>query len=102
MDDYKQYLKSAVASLLQMPYQVRAKVLTSSTYGDPQKRRRLILVAARSDCLLPAMPPPTHRPGLLPIMTCKDALQMFEKHVPGSSRSYGLSSLIIQLSLIML
>jgi len=89
LDEYKGYLQSIVASLLQMGYQVRGRVLTSSAYGDPQKRRRLILAAARSDCMLPVMPPPTHGPGLLPIKTCKDALQMLEKHAPSSSKSSG-------------
>ncbi len=91
LEDYKGYLQSVVENLLQMSYQVRVKVLTSSCYGDPQKRRRLILVAARGDCLLPEMPPPTHGdgPGLIPTMTCEDALHMFEKHPPSSSRSCG-------------
>jgi DNA (cytosine-5)-methyltransferase 1 len=90
LEDFKGYLQSVVADLLQMSYQVRVKVLISSSYGDPQKRRRLILVAARSDCLLPDMPLPTHgeRP-LLPIKTCKDALQMFEKHYPATASSSG-------------
>lgn len=87
--EYKRYLQCVVASLLQLGYQVRVKVLTSSSYGDPQKRRRLILLAARSDCLLPQMPTVTHGPGLLPIKTCKEALQMFEKHEPTSRKSSG-------------
>lgn len=89
LDDYVGYLKSVVTSLLQMGYQVRCKVLTSSAYGDPQKRRRLILLAARGDCMLPVMPAPTNGPGLLPIKTCKDALRILEKHDPSSSRSSG-------------
>jgi hypothetical protein len=74
-----------------MSYQVRVKVLTSSCYGDPQKRRRLILVAACGDCLLLERPPPTHGDGLglILTMTYKDALHMFEKHPPSSSRSCG-------------
>jgi DNA (cytosine-5)-methyltransferase 1 len=91
LEDYKGYLQSVVSDLLRLSYQVRVKVLTSSCYGDPQKRRRLILVAARGDCLLPEMPPPTHGegPGLVPTVTCEDALQMFEGHHPSSSKSCG-------------
>merc|ERR1711935_488951 len=74
---------------MQMGYQVRCKVLTSSAYGDPQKRRRLILLAARGDCMLPVMPAPTNGPGLLSIKTCKDALRILEKYEPSSSRSSG-------------
>ncbi len=91
LEDYKGYLQLVVENLLQMSCQVRVKVLTSSCYGDPQKRQRLILVVVCGDCLLPEMPPPTHGdgPGLIPTMTCKDALHMFEKYPPSSSRSCG-------------
>ena len=57
--------------------------------GDPQRRRRLILLAARNDCKLPDMPEPTHGPNLLPIMTCGDALQQFEKETPTKPTSCG-------------
>jgi site-specific DNA-cytosine methylase len=61
-------------------------VLSTSGY----LRRRLILLAARSDCKLPQMPSPTHNgPGLLPVKTCKEALQMFEKDSPTSTKSCG-------------
>jgi DNA (cytosine-5)-methyltransferase 1 len=76
-----------VSNLLILGYQVRVNVLSSEQYGDPQKRRRLILLAARSDCKLPEMPQPTHGPGRLPIMTCKDALNMFENELPKSKSS---------------
>ena len=89
VEDYKHYLQSVVCDLLVLGYQVRVQILTASSYGDPQKRRRLILVAARGDVLLPAMPSPTHGPGLLPIVTCKDALRVLEEHPPSSSRSAG-------------
>jgi len=89
LDDYKHYLQTVVTDLLVMGYQVRVQILTASSYGDPQKRRRLILVAARGDCLLPTMPSPTHGPGLLPIVTCKDALRVLEEHPPSSSRTAG-------------
>jgi DNA (cytosine-5)-methyltransferase 1 len=89
LDEYKEYLQSVVANLLAMAYQVRVQILTASSYGDPQKRRRLIVIAARCDCLLPAMPSPTHGTGLLPVKTCKDALCVLDGHAPTSSRSVG-------------
>lgn len=89
MEDFKGYLKSVVVSLLQIGYQVRVKVLSAEKYGDPQKRRRLILLAARNDCTLPEMPEPSHGPGLLPIVTCKDVLRNLEKEQPTKSKSCG-------------
>lgn len=87
LEDYKVYLQSIVSGLLKLSYQVRVHILNSSSYGDPQNRRRLIIMTARGDCRLPDMPSPTHGigPGLLPIKTCKDAIQIFEKHDPSKS-----------------
>jgi DNA (cytosine-5)-methyltransferase 1 len=62
LEDYKGYLQSVVENLLQMSHQVRVKVLTLSCYGNPQKRGRLILVAACGNCLLPERPAPTVGP----------------------------------------
>ncbi|KAL7515579.1 hypothetical protein ACHAXN_012739, partial [Cyclotella atomus] len=89
LDDFKGYLKSVVNSLLHMKYQIRVQVLSSEKYGDPQKRRRLILLAARNDCKLPDMPEPTHGVGLHPIVTSKDVLQKFERDSPTKSSSCG-------------
>jgi len=97
---HKEYLKSIVSQLLQLEYQVSAKVLTASDFGDPQRRRRLILVAARKDCILPQLPSPTHGAvsldatktglnALLPIKTCKDALKQLEKHEPTTTKTCG-------------
>ena len=74
---------------MQIGYQLRVKVLSSEKYGDPQRRRRLIILAARNDVKLPDMPEPTHGHDLLPIMTCKDALQKFEGELPTKSKSCG-------------
>ena len=89
LDDFKRYLQSVASNLLAMSYQVRVEVLGSHLYGDPQRRRRLILWASRKDCLMPSSPSPTHGIDLLPVKTTKDALQMLEKYDPASSRSSG-------------
>lgn len=89
LEDFKGYLKSVVRSFLQIGYQVRVEVLSAEKYGDPQRRRRLILLAARNDCKLPDMPEPSHGPGLLPIVSSKDALQKFERDTPTKSSSCG-------------
>jgi len=89
VSEHSTYLKTLVAHLLQLNYQVRAKVLTSSDYGDPQRRRRLILIAARQNTILPQFPSPTHGPGLLPLKTCKDALKLFETHDPSFVKHSG-------------
>lgn len=96
--DFKGYLKSVVASLLSMQYQVRVQVYNASSYGDPQHRKRLFIIASRHDCLLPPSPLPTHGLGrsLLPIKTSKDALQMFENEptVSGAVVSYSADTMI--------
>ena len=89
LDEFKGYLQFVVRSLIQIGYQIRVKVLSSEKYGDPQRRRRLIILGARNDIKLPDMPEPTHGLGLLPIMTCKDALQKFESEHPTKPTSCG-------------
>eukprot|EP00970_Alexandrium_tamarense_P016628 scaffold7017_cov170-Alexandrium_tamarense.AAC.1 len=84
-----------VASLLQVRYQVRVDVLTSSSYGDPQMRRRLIRVAARSVCLLLSSPLPIRGDGMIPIKTCKDAIQMLERYNPTSSNIVMVNDAVI-------
>lgn len=55
-------------------------VLTSSAYGDAQKRKRVILWCSRGDILLPQMPTRTHGPGLLAVATTESAIQILEGH----------------------
>mmetsp|Transcript_18428 Transcript_18428/g.25986 ORF Transcript_18428/g.25986 Transcript_18428/m.25986 type:complete len:203 (-) Transcript_18428:1225-1833(-) len=87
LPEYRHYLQGITSSLLAMKYQVRCAVLSASSYGDPQNRRRVILWAARHDCVLPAMPAPSHGPDLIPTRSVKDAIHYLEEHTASSSGS---------------
>lgn len=102
MKGFKHYLQGVTSSLLRIGYQVRVAELNSSDYGDPQNRRRVILWAARADCILPSPPTPTHgscsnananATTLLPKRTTKDALRLLEEHSPVSPRTSGAISI---------
>lgn len=49
-------------------------VVDSAHYGDPQSRKRVIILASRKPWTLPELPTPTHGVGLLPIRTTEDAI----------------------------
>lgn len=71
------YLKRVVSELVGVGYSVRLCKLTSSDYGDPTRRERIVLFAAKKGYKLPSCPAPTHgseNSGLLPIVSCSDAL----------------------------
>ena len=56
-------------------------VIDAQRYGVPQRRRRLILLAARK--LLPSLPAPTHGDGLGPIRTVRNAIAGFPPIIAG-------------------
>ena len=56
-------------------------VIDARRYGVPQRRRRLVLLAARK--LLPCLPAPTHGDGLNPIKTVRNAIAGFPPIVAG-------------------
>lgn len=49
-----------IHSLLGLGYQVRAGVLDAASFGAPQYRRRVFVLAARRGTALPAFPRPSH------------------------------------------
>ncbi|KAG8873672.1 hypothetical protein FRB97_006545 [Tulasnella sp. 331] len=53
-------LKIILRCLTSIGYQVRFGILNAGSFGTPQSRDRLIILAARRDCPLPKMPTPTH------------------------------------------
>ncbi|CAB9516382.1 methyltransferase 1 [Seminavis robusta] len=55
--------QEVVAKLLALGYQVRGSVLNAMDYGDPQSRKRVILIAVQDGCELPKAPEPTHGEG---------------------------------------
>eukprot|EP00956_Cyclotella_meneghiniana_P040782 scaffold204826_cov38-Cyclotella_meneghiniana.AAC.1 len=62
-------------------YNVRICKLRASDFGDPTKRDRIILFAAKRVWKLPACPAPTHGngKGLAPLTTCRIALKELVK-----------------------
>lgn len=72
------YLRDIIRGLLELGYQCRCTALHSCDYGDPQKRQRIIIFAARDFCDLPLSPPKTHGISSQPHITTGDALRSFE------------------------
>jgi len=68
------YLRKLLVGCLGLGYQVRVQILRACDYGDPQKRPRLIIFAAKNHVLMPDRPHRTHGPKARPYVTTKDAL----------------------------
>lgn len=77
------------------------QILNAKSYGVPQNRRRLILIASR--IITPIFPVATHGDGLLPYVTVYDAIHRFPALEAGevheeiaNHRAAGLSTLNLQ------
>ena len=57
------YLKRLMLKAMMLGYQVRLMLLRSNDYGDPQKRPRFIIFAAKHFVDMPHAPTKTHGPG---------------------------------------
>ena len=87
----KAYLQKVMGTLLSSGYQVRTTMAFASDYGDPQKRKRLLLLGAKNGYKLPSLPKPTHGEGedLQPIVSVWDALHDLDDVDPnGSGKVY--------------
>jgi site-specific DNA-cytosine methylase len=77
------YVKKIAVELLKLGYKVRRSPLWACDYGDPQKRPRFFIFAAKGSAILPGIPPKTHGDGLnlQPYVTVKDALTGLKKNL---------------------
>jgi DNA (cytosine-5)-methyltransferase 1 len=80
------YLKRVIIGLIELGYSVRICKVRASDFGDPTQRERIILFASKRGWKLPSSPVPTHGNvnGLVPVVTCRDALKELEKIDPVS------------------
>jgi DNA (cytosine-5)-methyltransferase 1 len=84
------YLKTLLSELISMSYSVRVCKVVASDFGDPTKRERVILLAAKKGWKLPSCPKPTHGSGhgLAPVVTCSDILKELETVNPVSNDGF--------------
>ena len=73
---HQKFLSELIKKFEQNNYSIvkPIKVLDSSTYGAPQKRKRLILIGYRQDMPQPNYPTPTHGENLQPLNTVISAI----------------------------
>ena len=73
---HRQFLNELIEKFEQNGYFIvrPIKVLDSSDYGAPQKRKRLFLIGYRKDMKKPSYPTPTHGENLLPFNTVSSAI----------------------------
>ena len=81
----KAFLQEIVARLRAMGYQVLLTMVSASSFGDPQDRKRLVLIAAKQGLKLPSAPRETHGDDLKPFVTVKNALSDLENVEPTRS-----------------
>lgn len=86
-DTNKAYLQRVMGRLMALGYNVSSTQTWASFYGDPQKRKRLVLFAAKQGYLLPSLPMQTHGDGegMKPTVTVQDVLQDLEDIEPNCS-----------------
>jgi len=78
------YLLRIVGGLLNQSYQVRTCLVKASSFGDPQTRARVIILASKKGYKLPILKP-THGGEKLKVVTARDVLHDLEDidPVPG-------------------
>jgi DNA (cytosine-5)-methyltransferase 1 len=66
-------VRAIIEGLQTLGYQVEAQILRAEEYGVPQERRRIVFIGNRLGLPI-EFPTPTHGPGLLPLVTVRDAI----------------------------
>ncbi|KAL9181841.1 hypothetical protein ACHAXT_012184 [Thalassiosira profunda] len=79
-----EYLQMVMGKLISMGYSVNVTQTYASHFGDPQKRKRLVLFAAKQGYQLPSNPKQTHgvEDDLQPVVTVGDAMGDLEDVAP--------------------
>ncbi|KAK5729732.1 hypothetical protein LTR17_011698 [Elasticomyces elasticus] len=79
-----QHFRPLLQALTTSGYAVRWGVLDFALLGNPQHRKRLIIIGACPGELLPSYPAPTHGPGRTPFTTVYDWLKGIKaRHLDG-------------------
>lgn len=71
--------------LRELGYNVEAKILRAEEFGVPQERRRIVFIGNRIGLPI-EFPEPTHGPGLLPLVTVRDAISDLPRLKNGEER----------------
>jgi DNA (cytosine-5)-methyltransferase 1 len=71
---FPDHFRAVFQDFLSFGYSVRWKAFDFLEYGVPQKRRRIVLLAAGPGEILPPFPRPTHGPGLEPFASIGSAI----------------------------
>ncbi|KAF2277615.1 S-adenosyl-L-methionine-dependent methyltransferase [Westerdykella ornata] len=88
---HRLYWRFLIHQLLNEGYNVRYTVENFAEFGLPQRRTRLLLLAAKRGIPLPPFPRPTHGPfgsGLKPLVSIWDALAPIRQLPPGTRDHY--------------
>jgi DNA (cytosine-5)-methyltransferase 1 len=91
---HRQFLNELIEKFEQNGYAIvrPIKVLDSSDYGVPQKRKRLFLIGYRQDMPAPNYPAVTHGENLLPLNTVSSAISDLSKISVHLKKDRGISA----------